>query len=334
MSNCMACHAPATLHCPVPFCRAPFCSKRCYKITYKPHAKVTHPAISSSNSTTVKASSHGGLGVFASTAVTKGTLLLLDPTLLTVSETDTQSKVNQARLNDLPETTRDKVFELADNANTATATTPKTLEGIIKTNAYPTNSPAEGSLHHLFARFNHSCDPNTSHRYIDLLGMRGVWASRNIAEGEELFSSYVDVFTSREKRREELRERFDFDCRCRSCERGDANDDAKRQRIRVLDETVYENVKVGDYNDARIHIEERRRLLEETKLDSPAEMYRLANDEQQCEEHRGSNPERALKAAREVEHFGSLCMLREQQAFIELGENIKKLELQASKTAS
>jgi len=71
MSNCMACHAPATLHCPVPFCRAPFCSKRCYKITYKPHAKVTHPAISSSNSTTVKASSHGGLGVFASTAVTK-----------------------------------------------------------------------------------------------------------------------------------------------------------------------------------------------------------------------------------------------------------------------
>ena len=133
------------------------------------------------------------------------------------------------------------------------------------------------------------------------------------------------MFTSREKRREELRERFDFDCRCRSCERGDANDDAKRQRIRVLDETVYENVKVGDYNDARIHIEERRRLLEETKLDSPAEMYRLANDEQQCEEHRGSNPERALKAAREVEHFGSLCMLREQQAFIELGENIKKL---------
>ena len=69
--NCMACHAPATLHCPVPFCRAPFCSKRCYKITYKPHAKVTHPAISSSNSCTVKASSHGGLGVFASTAVTK-----------------------------------------------------------------------------------------------------------------------------------------------------------------------------------------------------------------------------------------------------------------------
>ena len=93
------------------------------------------------------------------------------------------------------------------------------------------------------------------------------------------------MFTSREKRREELRERFDFDCRCRSCERGDANDDAKRQRIRVLDETVYENVKVGDYNDARIHIEERRRLLEETNLDSPAEMYRLANDEQQCEEH-------------------------------------------------
>lgn len=42
-------------------------------------------------------------------------------------------------------------------------------------------------------------------------------AIRPIEEGEEVLTSYVDLGLTRKKRRDELRERYKFECRCEAC---------------------------------------------------------------------------------------------------------------------
>ena len=54
--------------------------------------------------------------------------------------------------------------------------------------SYPT-SESQGGLFPIFARFNHSCTPNVTHRFSK--GKRCVFAARDIRCDEELFNSYV-----------------------------------------------------------------------------------------------------------------------------------------------
>jgi hypothetical protein len=62
---------------------------------------------------------------------------------------------------------------------------------------YPT-APGEGGLFAVFARFNHACTPNVTHRFEE--GLRRVFAARDIERGEELLNSYVPPEQSRTKR--------------------------------------------------------------------------------------------------------------------------------------
>jgi hypothetical protein len=68
--------------------------------------------------------------------------------------------------------------------------------------------------------FNHSCEPNVEWRRCD--GSTTIWffAKRQIEEGEELYSSYVDVEGySREERQEALWPWFEGECLCKKCKR-------------------------------------------------------------------------------------------------------------------
>ncbi|PYH47591.1 S-adenosylmethionine-dependent methyltransferase [Aspergillus saccharolyticus JOP 1030-1] len=71
-------------------------------------------------------------------------------------------------------------------------------------------------LHPYAALMNHSCDYNA------VVGFDGdelfVKAIRPIAEGEQIFISYVDTTNPRWLRQKELQERYYFRCRCTKCE--------------------------------------------------------------------------------------------------------------------
>ncbi|RAH47039.1 S-adenosylmethionine-dependent methyltransferase [Aspergillus brunneoviolaceus CBS 621.78] len=71
-------------------------------------------------------------------------------------------------------------------------------------------------LHPYAALMNHSCDYNA------VVGFDGdelyVKAIRPIAQGDQIFISYVDTTNPRPLRQKELRERYYFRCRCTRCE--------------------------------------------------------------------------------------------------------------------
>ncbi|RAH86414.1 SET and MYND domain protein [Aspergillus japonicus CBS 114.51] len=78
-------------------------------------------------------------------------------------------------------------------------------------------------LHPYAALMNHSCAYNA------VVGFDGaelfVKALRPIAQGDQIFISYVDTTNPRPLRRKELRERYYFRCRCTRCEQQRDDDD-------------------------------------------------------------------------------------------------------------
>ena len=140
----------------------------------------------------------------AATAIRKGQLILEEKPLLIVSDSCSSSSTIDSLVAALSPASRERFWDLADAHRSGTA---KSAAGIIRTNAYPI-SAAQGGVFPLFARFNHSCTPNVTHAFRD--GVRRVHASRDIAEGEELLNSYVDVAQGTRERQAMLSAQFRF----------------------------------------------------------------------------------------------------------------------------
>ncbi|GAA5964675.1 hypothetical protein JCM3765_004349 [Sporobolomyces pararoseus] len=123
--------------------------------------------------------------------------------------------------------------------------TPAALMDLLSrftSNSFSLTSPTDltnigVSISPLTALFNHSCRPNavvvfpsfpspppsissasSSPSTSTSKNMRVV-AIRDIREGEEVLTSYVDLASPRELRRNELRERYKFECSCAECEK-------------------------------------------------------------------------------------------------------------------
>ncbi|KAI1385499.1 SET domain-containing protein [Hypoxylon trugodes] len=90
------------------------------------------------------------------------------------------------------------------------------------------------------SRFNHDCRPNIHYRINNMT--HTTVAARDIAPGEELSISYIELMLSREERRSRLRQ-WGFECACSHCSMSDeeaAASDARLQKIEEL-ETALEN---------------------------------------------------------------------------------------------
>src|ERR1700761_9331522 len=59
--------------------------------------------------------------------------------------------------------------------------------------------------------------PNASYGFSGVLLCCTLGATRNIAAGEEITISYIDVEQPRKDRLEELKRRYNFDCTCGAC---------------------------------------------------------------------------------------------------------------------
>lgn len=94
----------------------------------------------------------------------------------------------------------------------------------------PTFDPIGLVFHPKSALFNHSCEPNAFVRFdispksetgkFPPYGSISVHTLRPVSKDEELTISYIDTTSPRAKRRQELKERYFFDCSCSLCSQG------------------------------------------------------------------------------------------------------------------
>ena len=113
---------------------------------------------------------------------------------------------------------RAQLANLARLAGT-TANDAGALISMVRTNACAVqrNGKKAGcALSALVGWHNHDCIPNAAATVMDD-GRIAVCALRDIAEGDAVLISYVDIAQSREQRRKVLLEHYGFDCRCEKC---------------------------------------------------------------------------------------------------------------------
>lgn len=108
-----------------------------------------------------------------------------------------------------------RFMALSDAFSTVSA--QKTIGGIYRTNVFE-RSVTEGLvLFNILSRANHACAPNIAKSFEGYTAV--VTTLRDVAEGEELFLSYIgsDVDKPTNERRELLKRKYNFVCTCERC---------------------------------------------------------------------------------------------------------------------
>ena len=105
---------------------------------------------------------------------------------------------------------------------------PKTDFGIFLTNALPLDSDSFLGVFSTISRINHSCQPNTYHRWNAEHGEKILHCTESLAAGEELTISYLNLLDqdpSWKARQSYLLTNFAFSCSCQLCTlKGEARD--------------------------------------------------------------------------------------------------------------
>ncbi|PNS21469.1 N-lysine methyltransferase SMYD2-B [Sphaceloma murrayae] len=105
---------------------------------------------------------------------------------------------------------------------------------IYETNRFTVRSPSGArdrmGIFPLAARLNHSCRPNVFHRHNHLIDRLTIHALRDIEQGEELCTSYIDIVHPTKERRRILRH-WGFKCMCHLCRSAEAGSELRRKRL-------------------------------------------------------------------------------------------------------
>ncbi|EWC47870.1 hypothetical protein DRE_02752 [Drechslerella stenobrocha 248] len=201
-----------------------------------------------------------GIGAFATVAIPSGTRIFCEESFVMLPETAAHLDLHRA-VAALPDDKRAEFWALAasskpskdvawvatlraccdDDASGAFNILVEEYErawSIFETNRFTCKSldAAEPSMLGLFpraARLNHSCAPNVFHRYNPLIRRLTVHALRDIAAGEELLTSYIDICHPTVTRRQLLRH-WGFRCCCTACDSPDEEEDSRRKRMEGL----------------------------------------------------------------------------------------------------
>jgi hypothetical protein len=93
----------------------------------------------------------------------------------------------------------------------------------------------------LLSRVNHDCTPSANYFFSFPTFSGQLWATRDIAAGEEITMSYCVLSQTRDVRRAYLRERYFFDCTCETCSlpaSGRKKSDERRRKVNTMIEKV------------------------------------------------------------------------------------------------
>jgi hypothetical protein len=172
----------------------------------------------------VEESQGKGLGVFAAHDLDIGDFIMRETPALKIVPPDfvkgsgypmnAVTELVRAEFNTLPPKQQEEIMSLTYHATAHEEATMDKLGIIFRTNAY--NSGTDIGLFPKIARINHSCRPNASYYWSEVLNKRIVYATRKIEEGEEIFVSYIPLLLTQEQRQKHL-DRYGFKCTCEAC---------------------------------------------------------------------------------------------------------------------
>ena len=183
-----------------------------------------------------------GKGVIAKRNLRKGELILQEPPLLilTRDELGTFSDADiEQRLSKLSEANQASFWNLFD-AQLFESSGRGSAKSRVLTNSYPVEDEIGQEAVAVFntiARFNHSCVPNVHNSWDAETGIETICVTQDIEAGQELCTTYLDLFTKRQERQEQLSKRLRFQCTCEVCSlQGQMQEqsDARRARLSFL----------------------------------------------------------------------------------------------------
>eukprot|EP00933_Yihiella_yeosuensis_P021709 TRINITY_DN17156_c0_g1_i1.p1 TRINITY_DN17156_c0_g1~~TRINITY_DN17156_c0_g1_i1.p1 ORF type:complete len:413 (-),score=63.98 TRINITY_DN17156_c0_g1_i1:194-1432(-) len=195
-----------------------------------------------------------GFGVVASEAISQGRCVLEEKPLFVVEQAGEPSDWREADIEALISSCsregQASFWNLADSH--AEDPSKKTAKGIALTNSYSLetsdsedededaseDAKSAAGVFAVASRFNHSCTPNLHAVWRPDLGADVRHALCDLEKDEELTISYLglsDLLSPAAERRETLRKRWKFQCRCKACSlEGDALKLSDERRVRML----------------------------------------------------------------------------------------------------
>ncbi|RMZ71320.1 SET domain-containing 5 [Pyrenophora seminiperda CCB06] len=181
---------------------------------------------------TIRDSPGEGLGCFATTCISPGTLILTEAPLFAVREPRTNSAVTLAfaGLDPVQQATYLTLY-----AQNTTAEGDARVIDIFNSNAWQTGSCT--SICPLAARFNHSCVPNASFAWNSRTLQITVHAIVAIPAGMQINLSYERPYQTMKSRQEKLAA-YGFTCSCKACSSDVDASDVRRSRMVVLDARI------------------------------------------------------------------------------------------------
>lgn len=178
-----------------------------------------------------------GQGMIAAKPIPRGTLILVEMPLIKLDRYS-PSVFPRLQFAKLSSTDKDRVLSLhncrGDRGD---------IMGIIWTNAIPIPCSHDSGLFINASRINHACNPNTHQSSIGLLGELRIFATRDIGEGEEITSTYINGHAIYRMRRAHLQDRLGFTCRCWMCSLSPADrirSDERINRINDIERHCYQ----------------------------------------------------------------------------------------------
>ena len=161
-----------------------------------------------------------GKGLIAIEKISKGTRILSEEPIITMSDNINESDIEQLQISicqqvDALSEHQRRAFLSMHNIH-AYRNAAEQCFGIFRTNGLPIDT-SEGGIFLEACRINHACDNNAQKHWNWNIKRHTVHALRDIYKGEEITVYYLGVDKNREARKEALQAKFDFICLCRLC---------------------------------------------------------------------------------------------------------------------
>jgi len=200
----------------------------------------------------VKETSNRGQGMFAAEDILPGTVILREKPLVvmpdkifSLEDPDEIEEWLEKRLLRMPASERQKFYDLSDSRFDE-----KTMLGIFFTNDMNFIDES-AALFPVMARVNHACQPNADFVCRPQMGVQDLVATQFIAEGEEIFISYLPAMAEGSApskiRQEYVKEWYGFSCLCKQCCIKDL--DKIRSKITELQEKGIETLTSNECRD-------------------------------------------------------------------------------------
>jgi SET domain-containing protein len=170
-----------------------------------------------------------GYATFAARSYLKGDLILQESPLVTVIGKQPYSQAQvEALLHDVSSLTQEKKETFFKLCNVFPEESLGVEVAIVRTNGFDIRDGVGSAVYATLARINHSCAPNARQEHMLSTGEERIVASRDIAAGEEVNISYINICQPISRRREQLLESYKFHCVCTSCSAHDSNPTMRR----------------------------------------------------------------------------------------------------------